>query len=115
MEKKMTYVQAIDAVLDGQLTDEVLARLTDLRASLTKKTISQAQQDKINARADAKSEMHLAMKQVNDWMTIPQIMACTPALAEFNVQKVTSLLTDLRLAGMVDRRITKGRAYYCAL
>ena len=43
MEKKFTYVNAIDNALAGNLTEETVAKLNALKVSLTKKSANKAE------------------------------------------------------------------------
>lgn len=112
MEKKMTYVEAIDAIVEGNASAEVLARLADLRASLTKKTVSKAQQDKADARAADKVAVLDALTVVNDWQSIGDMLTKVDSLKGKSAQYVSRLLTDLKDEGKIDRKLEKGKVYF---
>lgn len=112
MEKKMTYVEAIDAIVNGDASDEVLARIADLRVSLTKKTVSKAQQEKIDARNADKIAVLDALIAENDWQSIGDMLTKVNALNGKSAQYVSRLLTDLKDEGKIDRKLDKGKVYF---
>lgn len=111
MEKKMTYVEAITTAMESaDLTPEVTARLNDLIASLTKKTVSKAQQAKQERAEAVKSAIAEAIGA--DWMGLADIMASVPATKDMTVNQVVPLLTALRKDGIVEAEKHKGKMEY---
>lgn len=112
MEKKMTYVEAITIAMESaELPAEVSARFEDLIQSLTKKSVSKAQQAKIEAREIVKSAIVEGM--TSDWMGIADIMAIIPdEYSGMTAGQIVPLLTALRKDGIIEREEIKGKAHY---
>lgn len=100
---KMTYVQALEAViarLDEIEDDEILKRLTALKDSLSKKN---------NAENDALRDIVLnVLRNAASPMTVTEIMKHDTRLIDFSNQKITSivrsLVTDGEVEGIKDKR-----------
>lgn len=113
MEKKMTYVEAITIAMENaDLSPEVTARLNDLINSLTKKTVSKAQQEKARENADLKERIHQYLDLTGEWESIASLLTNCPALNGLSAQRVSRLLTDLKDAGLIDRKLEKGKVYF---
>ena len=106
---KMTYVQALEAViarLDEIEDDEILERLTALKDSLSKKRTNKK---KDNAENDALRDIVLnVLRNAASPMTVTEIMKHDTRLIDFSNQKITSivrsLVTDGEVEGIKDKR-----------
>ena len=106
---KMTYVQALEAViarLDEIEDDEILERLTALKDSLSKKRTNKK---KDNAENDALRDIVLnVLRNATSPMTVTEIMKHDTRLIDFSNQKITSivrsLVTDGEVEGIKDKR-----------
>lgn len=106
---KMTYVQALEAViarLDEIEDDEILERLTALKDSLSKKRTNKK---KNNAENDALRDIVLnVLRNAASPMTVTEIMKHDTRLIDFSNQKITSivrsLVTDGEVEGIKDKR-----------
>jgi len=106
---KMTYVQALEAViarLNENEDNEILERLTALRDSLNKKRTSKK---KSNAENDTLKNIVLdILREATEPMTVTEIMKHNTTLIDFSNQKITSvvrsLVTDGQVEGIKDKR-----------
>ena len=106
---KMTYVQALEAViarLDETEDDEILERLTALKDSLSKKRTNKK---KDNAENAALRDIVLnVLRNAASPMTVTEIMKHDTKLIDFSNQKITSivrsLVTDGEVEGIKDKR-----------
>ena len=106
---KMTYVQALEAViarLDETEDDEILERLTALKDSLSKKRTNKK---KDNAENAALRDIVLnVLRNATSPMTVTEIMKHDTKLIDFSNQKITSivrsLVTDGEVEGIKDKR-----------
>lgn len=106
---KMTYVQALEAViarLDETEDDEILERLTALKDSLSKKRTNKK---KDNAENNALRDIVLnVLRDAKNPMTVTEIMKHDTRLIDFSNQKITSivrsLVTDGEVEGIKDKR-----------
>ena len=101
---KMTYVQALEAViarLDEIEDDEILERLTALKDSLSKKRTNKK---KDNAENDALRDIVLnVLRNAASPMTVTEIMKHDTRLIDFSNQKITSIGRSLVTDGEVER------------
>lgn len=108
MEKKMTYVEALNVVLNGgEVTEEVAEKLTALKKSLEKKSAN-----KKPTKAQVENEKYigeiLTVLETIEKGTASEIAKASDVLKDFSNQKVTSLLKILCEREMVER-FTEGR------
>lgn len=108
MEKKITYVEAINSAIEGNMTPEVVDRLRDLIKSLSTKSVSKKQ--------TAKQEAGLALKgtilnlMTSDWVGVADIVATVGG--EVTSGQVVSQLTALRHDGLIEAEKHKGKMVY---
>ena len=107
MEKKMTYATAIDKALAGEVTAEVVERLTDLKASLAKRS-SKRSEKKVAEQDASKSLVVSALEAIGKAAQVTEIVAVTG----LSSQKVTAMLTKLVADGVVVRTVDKKKAFY---
>ena len=113
MSKKMSYVSAIDAILNGEPCEgEVAERLTALRESVAKRASRKAGPTKAQiANAEIGEAVASAMEQGAVY-TIADVSALVPALAGATPQKVGPILRRLRDAGRLTETKVKGKVVY---
>lgn len=113
MEKKITYVEAIDCALNGNLTPEVVDRLHALQKFLSTKSVDKKAEEK-RERAQQGKELIMASLEVGKEYRITEIYNSVPGLVgQFEPGQVSRMVTqlhhpDMRL-GRVER---KGLAYF---
>lgn len=93
MEKKMTYVTAIDNAIEGNLTAEVIDRLNDLKVSLQKRVASKKATKTQVANEGIKTTILEVLNGAEAPMTATQVMDALPE--KFSIQKVSALLKAL--------------------
>lgn len=112
MEKKMTYVNAIDMALEGNLTDEVVEKLEALKVSLAKR----------NAHKSGKpTKTQVANEGVKDAILefladgeAHQCKAVAEALG-ISPQKASALLAQLVKAEKVEKFTEKRVSFFKAV
>lgn len=112
--KKMSYVNAIDVVLNGnEMTDEVRERLEALKASLAKRTATKRTGPTKTQIANAAMAEQIVVAMVaGTAYTIAEIKGLVPELAEANPQKVAPMMSKLIESGRVSREKVKGKSVY---
>ena len=116
MTKKMTYAQAITAVLNGEaMTDEIRDRLTALKASVEKKNSSSTKTLTATQKANATTKeailAHLS-EEHNRMFTITEMIKEFSECAELTNQKMSALISQMVKEGAVERIEDKRKAYF---
>lgn len=109
MTNKMTYVNAIDFALNGQVTDEVKEKLEALKAQLIKRNSADRKPTK------AQRENETLKGDILDWLESCEGGQTATAIAEhFGIsnQKASALLTAMVKAGSLERTVEKRKAYF---
>jgi hypothetical protein len=109
--KKMSYVVAVEKAINGELTDEVIERLTALRASLEKRAShkqegpTKAQKENLALAEKVLAEMEPGVNYGNAEITglVPELEGATP-------QKVSPLMKMLGDRVVIEK--VKGKAVY---
>lgn len=112
MEKKMTYVQALDKALAVVTDESVKERLTALRTTIQKRNTADkkpTKEQKVNAAI--KDEI-LSVLADGTARTVTEIMQAVPSLATASNQKASALVNQLRNEGKVKREEFKRKAYF---
>ena len=116
MEKKMTYVDALNLVLAGTaLTDEAAEKLEALRDQLVKRNSSKTDKPSKKQAENLASAEHLAevMERVGKPSTVSEYMAADPEqLGTMSNQKVSALMRVLEAAGRVEKTTEKRKSYF---
>ena len=113
MSKKMSYVVAVESVLNGDMTDEVRERLEALKVSLEKRNAR-----KVTGPTKAQKErMAIAEKVVSALVAgesygSADIAGLIPETEGFSSQKVTALMKGLVADGRVNAETVKGKKVY---
>ena len=109
--KKMSYVVAVENAINGELTPEVVERLSDLKTSLEKRNAH-----KSNGPTKAQKERAELAEKVFDAMIAgesygsKEIAELIPELEGASSQKVTALMKSL--GERVTSEKVKGKAIY---
>ena len=113
MSKKMSYVVAVENAINGQLTDEVIERLGDLKVSLEKRASrkSDAPTKAQKANAELAEKIFSAMDADVVYSTA-DIAGLVPELNEATPQKISPLMKGLVTSGRVIGEKVKGKATY---
>lgn len=113
MSKKMSYVSAIDAILNGEPCEgEVAERLTALRESVAKRASRKAGPTKVQIANAEIGEAVAAAMSVGEVYTIAEIKALVPELADATPQKVGPICRKLVAAGRLTEAKVKGKVTY---
>lgn len=113
MEKKMTYIDAIDMALEGKLTEEAVEKLEALKASIAKRNAHKSgKPTKAQVANEALKDEILAFLGDGEAHTIAEIVAGAEGLEGASPQKMSALLSQLKSAGLVIREEVKRKAYF---
>lgn len=112
--KKMSYANAVEAVLNGQeITDEVRERLEVLKVSLekrgTRKAVGPTKAQKANAEL---AERIFGAMDADVVYSTNDICGLIPELEGATPQKVSPLMKGLVTSGRVVAEKVKGKATY---
>ncbi len=112
--KKMSYVSAVDAVLNGApIEGEVAERLEALKASLEKRASRKPAGPTKAQRANAElAEAIFGAMEDGVVYATADIAGLVPALEGANPQKITPLMKGLVTSGRVVGEKVKGKATY---
>lgn len=113
MNKKMSYVAAIQASLNGELTEEVTTRLNELIAQMNKRNnaSSTAPTKTQKENMNIKDEI-LECMSVGGAHTISEWQEIAPAMKEYSNQKLTALLNQLVADGKVVKTTEARKSYF---
>ena len=108
MTNKMTYAVAIDNAINGNITEEVVERLTALKEQLAKRSTSG---HKTPTKTQKENEVLVeriydALAEYEEGATVTELITGSDALAGKTCQKVSALLKKLVEA----ERVTKEKA-----
>ena len=111
--KQMSYVNAINEALNGNMTPEVVERLTALRESIAKRNSTKSgKPTKAQiANAEIGEAVIAAMADGVDY-TIAEVKGLVPALADATPQKIGPICRKLAEAGKVVEVKVKGKVAY---
>lgn len=122
MEKKITYAQALNTVLNNEnivLADDVREKLEALLASVSKKS---GEKKTTEQQAENAEMVELIYQQMefNRTYSIAELLKELPMVAEYNTkhendmstQRMANLLKTLVDAGKVVKTTEKRRVYY---
>lgn len=112
MEKKMTYVEALTFAIENLQNEEVVERLTALRATTIKRNTADRKPTKTQvANEEIKADIVAFLADGGEY-TVTEIMAGVPSLGEAKPQKASALITQLKNAGVIKRNEVKRKAYF---
>lgn len=105
---KMTYVQAINMVLEGNMNDEVAERLTALRETLVKRNGATRKPTKAQIENEELKAQMIQFFEGNDPQTASNVAV------EFGItcQKATALLKQLVDNGKLEKFAEKRVTYF---
>lgn len=106
--EKMTYVKAIDCALNGQMTDEVIEKLTALKGQLVKRATGERKPTKVQKENEGvKSEIlnYLADGENHRATEIGEAVGISG-------QKCSALLKQMVEAGTVEKLVEKRVSYF---
>lgn len=113
MSKKMSYVSAIDAVLNGApIEGEVAERLTALRESVAKRASRKVGPTKVQIANAEIGEAVISAMEHGAVYTIADVKALVPALNDATPQKVGPICRKLVAAGRLSEGKVKGKVTY---
>lgn len=106
---KMTYAQAIDNAINGNITDEVREKLEALKAQLAKRNSGNRKPSKAQVANKALKGEIVAM------LTERKTATEVAEMFDISNQKASALLTALVKADAIERTVEKGKAYFQAV
>lgn len=116
MTTKITYIDALNAVLNGEnLTAEITEKLEALREQLIKRNSSKGDKPTKKQAENAELLEHLVevLKPISNPATVTEIMATDPdGIGSLSNQKVSALLKLLEKDGKIERTTDKRKALF---
>lgn len=113
MTEKMTYVQAIENAINGNLSTETVEKLNALLVSIQKRNASKAGKPSKTAVANAEiGETILATMVEGESYTIAEIGKMVPALDGASSQKIAPIMAKLVKSERVTCEKVKGKNVY---
>lgn len=111
---KITYVEALAAVIPATEDKAVREKLEALKASLEKKSSSKsARKPTATQKAnESHKEVILASMEEGRRYTITEMCKEFPFTEELSNQRVSALITQMKRADLVERVEEKGKAYF---
>ena len=111
--KKMSYVVAVENAINGKIDDEVIERLTALKASLEKRASRKSEGSTKAQKANAELAERIANAMVAGVVyDTDGIKGLVEELANATPQKVSPLMKHLVAEGRVTSEKVKGKATY---
>jgi len=111
--KKMSYVVAVESAINGQLTDEVIDRLNDLKVSLEKRASRKPHgPTKAQLANQALVEAIASAMEQGVVYSTADIGGLVPELNGASAQKISPLMRKLVADGRVTTEKVKGKATY---
>jgi hypothetical protein len=111
----MTYVTAIKNAIQGNLTDEVIERLTALQTTLEKKAGAER---KPTARQEANANLRTTLVEfinenaMDDGFTVTDLLKQCPAVEGDSNQHVSALLRQAVAKKEISKGTVKRRTYF---
>lgn len=115
MTKKMTYVNAIDRAIEGNITPEVIEKLEALKASLARKNGAErkpTERQKENAKVRAEIVEFINENAEGNGFTVSDLIKECPAVEGKSNQYVSAILRQAILAKEVEKGSVKRRTYF---
>lgn len=110
---KMTYAKALEIAIASVSEAEVADKLTALKASLAKKSNSGAKKPtKTQVENEGLRTAILNAMVSGEQYTISSIIKSFDCASGMSVNKVSALVRQLKLEGLVERTEVKGVAYF---
>ena len=117
MTKKITYAQAIDKALAGELTAEVVEKLEALKASLAKKSGAERkptakQAENAVVRSTLVEFVNDNFAEGSDGFTVSELLKECPIVKGKSNQYVSALLNQAVKADELSKGSVKRRTYF---
>ena len=108
---KMTYAVALDVAIKAVGEGEVADKLTTLKAQLAKK--SSGERKPTATQKENAGFKDAILEGIGDGKyTITEIMKAVPAVSELSNQRVSALVRQMQLDGLLVREEVKRKAYF---
>lgn len=102
--EKMTNLKAMNYVIENcELPTEVMEKVTAMRDSLAKKSTNRKPTATQVANEALKSKIIEVLSANGSAMTVTEISKASEDFAELSNQKITSLVTQLKNSGQVEK------------
>jgi hypothetical protein len=109
----MTNVVALTFVLDNyELPTEVADKIKAMKTSIEKKSLNRKPSKTQVANDSIKDDILTALGKLGRKAMIPEIKAQMDSLKELSPQKMSSMLSQLKTAGFVDKVVEKSKTYF---
>lgn len=113
MTNTMTYAQAIDNAINGNMDEATVERLTALKEQLGKRSASKTPTKKQKENEVIMDAIEVAMSKFNEPVTVTELITTSEGLPEgLTNQKVSALLRKMIEAGRVVKTIEGKRAVF---
>jgi len=113
MTNTMTYAQAIDNAINGNMDEATVERLTALKEQLGKRSASKTPTKKQKENEVIMDAIEVAMSKFNEPVTVTELITTGEGLPEgLTNQKVSALLRKMIEAGRVVKTIEGKRAVF---
>lgn len=116
--EKMTYVKAIENAIQGNLTTEVVDKLTALKQSLVKKAGAERKptaQQIANENLRATLVEFINENAEGDGFTVTDLLKQCPAVEGDSNQHVSAILRQAVQAGEISKGSVKRRTYFAPI
>ena len=111
--EKMTYVKAIDVVLNGgEMTAEVKEKLEELKASIAKKNSAERKPTATQTANEGFKVAILNAMESGKGYTITDLMKSVAEIADLSNQRVSAIVRQMVESGDVVREEIKRKAYF---
>lgn len=113
MTNKITYVSALNAVIEGkELTPEIIEKLTALRDAQAKRNGAERKPTKTQTENDGYKVAILGGMADDHLYTITDLIKAIPEIADLSNQRVSAIVRQLKDEGAVERVEEKRKAYF---
>lgn len=112
MGNKMTYAVAIDFAINAIDNEEVIEKLTALKAQLAKKSSAERKPTATQRENVGFKDAIVNGLESNKTYTITDIMKSTPEVGGLSNQRVSALVRQLVADGILKREEIKRKAYF---
>lgn len=111
--EKMTYVKAIDVVLNGgEVTSEVREKLEALKVSIAKKNGAERKPTATQTANEGYKADILASMEEGKGYTITDLLKTVPSIADLTNQRVSAIVRQMVESGDLQREEIKRKAYF---
>ncbi len=112
MTNKLTYATAIDFAINAIDNEEVIEKLKALKTQLAKKSSGERKPTATQKENVGFKEAIVNGMESGKAYTITEIMKTVPEVGELSNQRVSALVRQMQLDGILKREEIKRKAYF---